>query len=86
MQRQLNSKGANLTVDGVWGPQTQAAYDKYYGDTNNYTLTNRNGNGWIALGDGGRFTYSEIDKMIESGEVREVFDDKNKTVTYLRVR
>ena len=86
MQRQLNSKGANLTVDGVWGPQTQAAYDKYYGDTNNYTLTNRNGNGWIALGDGGRFTYSEIEKMIESGEVREVFDDNNKTVTYLRVR
>ena len=86
MQRQLNSMGANLTVDGVWGPQTQAAYDKYYGGTGNYTLTNRSGNGWIALGDGGRFTYSEIDRMIESGEVRGVFDDNNKTVTYLRVR
>lgn len=31
MQQQLNSLGANLAVDGVWGPQTQAAYDKYMG-------------------------------------------------------
>lgn len=26
MQRQLNASGANLTVDGVWGPKTSAAY------------------------------------------------------------
>ena len=31
MQKKLNEMGANLTVDGVWGPATQAAYDKYYG-------------------------------------------------------
>lgn len=31
IQEQLNALGANLTVDGVWGPKTQAAYDKYMG-------------------------------------------------------
>lgn len=27
-QRRLNAKGANLVVDGIWGPRTQAAYTK----------------------------------------------------------
>lgn len=31
MQRYLNSKGANLTVDGAWGPATEAAYVKIFG-------------------------------------------------------
>ncbi len=31
IQKQLNAMGAGLTVDGVWGPKTQAAYDKYMG-------------------------------------------------------
>lgn len=31
VQKQLNELGANLTVDGVWGPKTQAAYEKYMG-------------------------------------------------------
>lgn len=31
MQRYLNSKGANLTVDGAWGPKTEAAYVKIFG-------------------------------------------------------
>ena len=30
-QKRLNAMGANLAVDGVWGSQTQAAYDKYMG-------------------------------------------------------
>lgn len=29
IQRQLNAMGASLDVDGVWGPKTQAAYEKY---------------------------------------------------------
>jgi hypothetical protein len=28
-QRGLNSAGANLAVDGIWGPKTQAAYESY---------------------------------------------------------
>ena len=29
LQRYLNSQGANLEVDGIWGPLTQAAVDQY---------------------------------------------------------
>ena len=29
LQQELNRKGANLKVDGIWGPKTQAAYEKY---------------------------------------------------------
>ena len=88
MQKKLNAMGANLTVDGVWGSQTQAAYDRYMGsnDTSGYTLTNRNGNGWIALDGGGRFSYNELQKMLNSGQVREVVNDRNRTVSYVRVR
>lgn len=31
MQRYLNSMGANLSVDGQWGPKTEAAYKKVFG-------------------------------------------------------
>lgn len=31
IQRQLNSMGAGIAVDGIWGPLTQAAYEKYMG-------------------------------------------------------
>jgi len=29
LQKTLNSQGAGLKVDGVWGPKTQAAVEKY---------------------------------------------------------
>ena len=32
IQRQLNANGANLKVDGIWGPQTSAAYTANGGD------------------------------------------------------
>jgi len=32
-QERLNSLGANLTVDGIWGPKTQAAFEQYGADT-----------------------------------------------------
>lgn len=31
IQRQLNAMGAGLAVDGIWGPLTQVAYEKYMG-------------------------------------------------------
>jgi hypothetical protein len=30
LQQDLNSKGAKLNVDGIWGPKTQEAYDSIY--------------------------------------------------------
>lgn len=55
-------------------------------DMSGYTLLNRNGNGWIALDGGGRFTYAELQRMIDRGEVKEVVNDRDRTVSYLRVR
>lgn len=31
IQRQLNAMGANLDVDGIWGPLTEVAYNRYMG-------------------------------------------------------
>lgn len=31
IQQQLNAMGAGLVEDGIWGPKTQAAYEKYMG-------------------------------------------------------
>lgn len=54
-------------------------------DYSGYTLTNRNGDGWIALG-GSRFSEEEIQKMINRGAVQEIVDTNKKTVTYKRVK
>ena len=84
LQRELNAKGADLVVDGIMGPKTQAARDQYGGS--GYTVTNRNGKGWIALDGGGRYSYGEIQKMLDNGQVKEVVNDRNKTISYVRVR
>ena len=31
IQKQLNAMGAGLVEDGIWGPKTQAAYERYMG-------------------------------------------------------
>ena len=84
LQRELNAKGADLVVDGIMGPKTQAARDQYGGS--GYTVTNRNGKGWITLDGGGRYSYGEIQKMLDNGQVKEVVNDRNKTISYVRVR
>ncbi len=40
LQKQLNDKGAKLTVDGIWGPKTQSAYKKYGGASVSSTSKN----------------------------------------------
>ena len=37
IQQQLNAMGANLAVDGIWGPLTEAAYNQYMGGGSGYT-------------------------------------------------
>ncbi|HPY37266.1 MAG TPA: peptidoglycan-binding domain-containing protein [Clostridia bacterium] len=34
LQKELNQNGANLKVDGIFGPKTQAAYEERYGKAN----------------------------------------------------
>ena len=53
LQEQLNAMGANLKVDGIMGPQTQAAYEKYMGDGGE--------------GDDIPTNYKELSKFLSSG-------------------
>lgn len=85
-------RAAGITADGIWGAQTQAAYEAGYrpdsgGDLSGYTLVNKNGSGWIALQNkdgrtGGRYSEEEIQRMIARGKVEEIVDHNKKTVTY----
>lgn len=85
-------RAAGISADGIWGAQTQAAYEAGYrpdsgGDLSGYTLVNKNGSGWIALQNkngrtGGRYSEEEIQRMIARGEVEEIVDHNKKTVTY----
>lgn len=36
IQQQLNALGAGLAVDGIWGPLTEAAYNRYFGGGGSY--------------------------------------------------
>ncbi len=51
MQRYLNSLGAGLSVDGSWGPKTEAAYKQYFG-TNSGRYTTRSSGGSGGYGNG----------------------------------
>lgn len=50
-------------------------------DTSNFTVTNRNGNGWIAIG-GGRMTWTELERAVNQGRIVEVIDPDKGTITY----
>lgn len=50
-------------------------------DTGNYTVTNRNGNGWVAVG-GGRMTWTELERAVNQGRIIEVIDPEKGTITY----
>lgn len=46
LQNQLNSMGARLNVDGIWGPRTQAAYQQYMGGSGNNSSGNNRTSGY----------------------------------------
>ena len=50
-------------------------------DTSNFTVTNRNGNGWVAVG-AGRMTWTELERMVNQGKIVEVIDPDKGTITY----
>jgi hypothetical protein len=70
--------GAGLTVDGVWGPKTQAAYDKYMGGGNGDRTVNVNGkattvNSYGEVRTGNNPTRGEVDRAArqayQNGEI-----------------
>lgn len=50
-------------------------------DRSGYTVTNRTGSGWVAIGNS-RLSTSDLESAIASGQVKRVYDDTNKTVSY----
>ena len=69
MQRKLNSMGANLSVDGVWGPKTQAAYDKYLGGgTEKYTSSKAINNA-VGVGSSVNDRVLALEAMYEAGNI-----------------
>lgn len=58
IQQMLRNAGYNIAVDGIWGPETQAAYDSYYGNTNDDPK-------------GFREVASDISNMIDMGASRD---------------
>lgn len=73
---------AGLTQDGIWGAQTQAAYESGYRPINEYTITNRSGNGWIKLEGGSRYGETELIKMLQNGTATATWDNSKKTITF----
>ena len=48
------------------------------------TITNRNGDGWVYVPGLGRYTYSELESKVNSGQVSEVYNATNNTLTYTK--
>lgn len=49
--------------------------------TSNFTVTNRNGNDWVAVG-GARMTWTELERAVNQGRIVEVVDPDKGTITY----
>ena len=50
-------------------------------DTSDFKVTNRNGDGWVAVGNG-RMTWTELESAVNQGRVVEVIDQDKGTITY----
>lgn len=72
-------KAAGITVDGIWGKDTQAAYEKYAAAT----ITNRNSevSGWIVV-NGSRISRTELENGLAKGTIVEVWNPTANTITY----
>ena len=64
-----------VTADGIWGPNTQAAYDKLMKPNKNQDpyIANRSStsSGWVAIPGHGRFSYQELKVLVDKGKVKE---------------
>lgn len=70
LQRRLNASGANLKVDGVWGPKTQAAFEAYGTKTvntsSNASKMNSNANAAKATYAAPKIEYMQYTPMTEA--------------------
>lgn len=48
----------------------------------NASITNRHGDSWVAIDGHGRFSYQELERLVDSGQVVETYNMANNTMTY----
>lgn len=86
----------NALESGVVNDTTKAAYEYYYGQpweaaegegepekpAAEPTVTNRHGDSWVYIPGHGRFSWQEVERMVNSGQVDEDVDTANNTITY----
>lgn len=84
-QKYLNSLGYNVTEDGIMGPQTAGAQAQLDKDRESYKVVNKNNSAGVQVGNGG-MSWESVEAAVKSGTVKEIVDDKNKTVQYVKVR
>lgn len=52
--------------------------------TSEPTVTNRNGNGWVYVPGMGRYTYDELEALVNSGRVKEDYNSVTNSYTYTK--
>lgn len=84
----------NALESGVVNDTTKAAYEYYYGQAwedagaepeeagADATISNRHGDSWIYIPGHGRFSYAEVEKYVNSGQVIETYDADTNTYSY----
>ena len=71
IQQQLNAMGAGLDVDGIWGPLTQAAYERYMG-----------GSSSSSSGSGSVYTFEDIARAYDNAKASGNNSDANLILKY----
>ncbi|MDY3690830.1 MAG: hypothetical protein SO072_02550 [Dysosmobacter sp.] len=74
--KQLQQAAGGLTADQAW------AQFNYGG--NEYSVTNQNGNGWVYIPGMGRYSYSELEQLVNDGRVIETVNPDKMQITYTR--
>ena len=71
IQQQLNAMGAGLDVDGIWGPLTQAAYERYMG-----------GSSSGGSGSGTTYTFADVARAYDNAKSSGNNTDANLILKY----
>ena len=86
-------RAMGVTADGRWGSQSQQAAGGLTADQawaqfnyggNEYSVTNQNGNGWVYIPGMGRYSYSELEQLVNDGRVIETVNPDKMQITYTR--
>ena len=82
-----------VKADGLWGSRSQQAaggltadqaWAQFNDGGNEYSVTNQNGNGWVYIPGMGRYSYSELEQLVNDGRVIETVNPDKMQITYTR--